>query len=659
MAASPHNFRIKLIAGALAPLVIAGALQALYSVVSQRREAIAGLEAKAQALTSLLVNVAGPNMAVDDPAGVDEALAYVEHDGDFEFAMAAAPDGKIVGFRGPARMREVARAEAGVTREPSLRRVGDTLIASYPMITSGKPLGQLVVGLRTANAEAQAARLTAWAAVISLVGIAAAVGVVLALAGRIARRNREMTDLLDNVDQAFLTMRRDGALAAERSALATRLLGAYQPGQRLWHAIAPHDDTTAAWLELCWTSVLDGDMPLELTLHQLPSKMMIGERSYRIEYKPRIEHGTVADTLIVFTDTTAERAREKAEAAERDLLRMVERMTRDRSGFAEFVEETERLIQRIEAAPTAEVTEVLNREIHTLKGNCGIYGLSQVSEMCHELEDYIAANAVLSPPVVHAIVQAWSELKAKLGRMFGTNQVAGIEIDAEDLAELRTAITHGASLGIIERIVRSWALERTRPRLERFAEQAKALAQRLGKGDVEVEVADHGVRLDPARFRPFWTAFSHVVRNAIDHGLEAPAERVGTGKPEHGRIDLITEYVGQTLVIEVSDDGRGIDWETVRLRAQQADRPNATQADLIDAILSDGITTRSEVTETSGRGVGLAALRDTCKRLGGKIEVDSESGRGTRFRFKFDVERQDRVTGRIPRDVTTETPTRH
>src|ERR1044071_1417581 len=125
------SFRNKLIAGALAPLVVAGALQALYSVVSQRREAVAGLEAKAHALTSLLVNVAGPNIAVDDPAGVDEALAYLEHDPDFGFAMAVAPDGKIVGFRGPSVARETARAAATLNREPVLRRGDDTLIASY------------------------------------------------------------------------------------------------------------------------------------------------------------------------------------------------------------------------------------------------------------------------------------------------------------------------------------------------------------------------------------------------------------------------------------------------------------------------------------------------------------------------------------------------
>jgi len=198
--------------------------------------------------------------------------------------------------------------------------------------------------------------------------------------------------------------------------------------------------------------------------------------------------------------------------------------------------------------------------------------------------------------------------------------------------------------------VRSWALERTKPRLERFAEQAHGLATRLGKGDVTVDIADHGVRLDPAKFRPFWTAFTHVVRNAVDHGIEPAAERVVAGKPEQGQLRLTTQTEGNQVVIELDDDGRGIDWETVRAKARAKAQPCATRTDLIAAILSDGITTRSEVTETSGRGVGLAALRDACTRLGGRIEVDSERGKGTRFRFRFDLEKQERMTSRIPRE---------
>jgi signal transduction histidine kinase len=654
--ADPRYLRSKLIVGALAPLVIAGTLQALYSVVSQRREALAGLEAKAHALTSLLVNVAGPSIAVDDPAGVDEGLAYLEHDPDFAFALAAAPDGRILGFRGPREAREAYAAAAVLTHEPVMIRTEDRLIASYPVVTRGKPLGQLMVGLRTAAAAAKAARLTAWAAAISLVGIAAAVAVVLVLAGRIARRNREMTDLLDNMDQGFLTMHRDGTLATERSALATRLLGGYQPGQRLWQAIEPHDADTAAWLELCWINVLEDALPIELTLYQMPSKLAIGDRSYRIEYKPRIQHGVVGDTLVVLTDTTAERARDRAEAAERDLLRMVERMTRDRTGFAEFVEETDRLLGRIDGVPADGVSDELKREVHTLKGNCAIYGVSQLSEACHVLEDRIAADGALDRSVVHAIVQAWSELKTKLERIFGGPPGAGIDVGPDDLAELRAAIARGAALGMIERIVQRWALERTRPRLERFAEQIRGLADRLGKGQVDVAVDDHGVRLDPAKFRPFWTALAHVVRNAVDHGLEPPAERAAAGKPEHGQIALITRCEAERVTIEVRDDGRGVDWEVLRARARDAARPHATRADLVDAMFSDGITTRDEVTETSGRGVGLAALRDTCKRLGGAIDVESEHGSGTRFRFTFDLERQERTAAWPGREASREIP---
>lgn len=653
MAASP-NFRIKLIAGALAPLVVAAALQALYSVVSQRREALAGLEAKANALTSLLVNVAGPSIATDDPDGVDEGLAYIERDPDFEFAIAVAPGGKLLGYRGPADARELRRTITLPTRAPVVTRSGDTLIASYPVVTSGKTLGQLAVGLRTTNAEAQAARLAMWVAAISLVGIAAAVAVVLGLTGRITRRNREMTELLDSMDQGFLSMHRDGTLVAERSALAARLLGPYQPGQRLWEAIAAHDPTAGRWLELCWASVLEDTLPLELTLHQLPSKLAIGDHSYRIEYKPRIEDGAVTDTLIVITDTTAERARERAEAAERDLLRVVERMTRDPRGFGEFVEETRQLIRRIQDDPGTTAGDAVKREIHTLKGNAAIFGMSQISEKCHELEDAIASTGAPSPVLVREIAQMWSELTGKIERVMGGDKATAIDVRPEDLGELRAAITRGAPVAMLENIVRSWTLERTRPRLERFAEQASGLAGRLGKGELAVQVDDHGVRLDPDRFKPFWSVMSHAVRNAVDHGIEPPSERVTAGKPEHGRIELVTRCEGGSVVIEIGDDGRGIDWDLVRRTAQHAARPHTTRTDLIKAILSDGITTRSEVSDTSGRGIGLAAVREACERLGGKIEIDSELGRGTRFRFKFDLEHRERMTSRIPRDLVTE-----
>ena len=506
-------------------------------------------------------------------------------------------------------------------------------------------------GLQAAYSIASHDRNALTGLAISLAGTGAAIAVVLALAGRadrIERRNRELASLLDNLEQGFLTVHADGTLAAERSAMATRLLGTYLPGQRLWEAIAPHDPTTAAWLDLCWASLIEDVIPRELALEQLPTKLTIGDRNYRIAYRPTV-NATAGDMLVVITDKTAELARDRADAAERDLLRMVERMTRNRAGFAEIIEEIDRQVRQIETLAAAPVSDALRRELHTLKGNCGLVGLTQVAAECHQLEDRIVATGTVDPNILRSLVQGWEGLKNKLARVAGPQAPDHSEVGKDDLAELREALSRGASLGMIDHIIRSWKLERTRPRLERFAEQASGLALRLGKPEVAVEIADHGVRLDPAKLRPFWAALTHVIRNAVDHGIEPRAERIAAGKPAHGELQLVTRTEGNTVVIEVSDDGRGIDWDAVRTAARSAKLPHATHDDLVAAMFSDGLTTRSAVTETSGRGVGLAALREAYMRLRGTVEVESEPGLGTRFRFKLPLERQERMTSKIPR----------
>jgi len=524
-----------------------------------------------------------------------------------------------------------------------IKLIGGVLV---PLVLAG--------GLQAAHAIASHSLEAITGLAISLAGGAAAIAVVVALAGRagrIERRNRELATLLDSLEQGFLTVHADGTLAAERSAMATRLLGTYQPGQRLWEAIAPYDPTTAAWLDLCWAGLLEDMMPRELALDQLPTKLTIGDRNYRIAYRPTSTDASAGDMLVIITDKTAELARDRADAAERDLLRMVERMTRNRIGFSEMIDEIDRQVRNVELLAAAPVSDELRRELHTLKGNCGLIGLTQVATECHQLEDRIAATGAVDPNVLRSLVQGWDGLKTKLARVAGPQTPDHSEVGKDDLAELREALARGASLGMIDHIIRSWKLERTRPRLERFAEQASGLALRLGKPDVAVEIADHGVRLDPAKLRPFWAALSHVIRNAIDHGIESRAERIAAGKPAHGELQLVTRTDGNTVVIEVSDDGRGIDWEAVRAAARAAGLKHATHDDLVAAMFSDGLTTRSAVSETSGRGVGLAALREAYMRLRGTVEVTSEPGHGTRFRFKLPLERQERMTSKIPRPI--------
>jgi chemotaxis protein histidine kinase CheA len=171
--------------------------------------------------------------------------------------------------------------------------------------------------------------------------------------------------------------------------------------------------------------------------------------------------------------------------------------------------------------------------------------------------------------------------------------------------------------------------------LERLAAQAREIARRLGRGEIDVRIEAEGVRLDRARWLPFWRVFGHVLRNAIDHGLEAPSDRLAAGKGPMGMIKLRAREHHEQLTIEVEDDGRGIDWARLAERARamglDADGPGA----LTEVLFAYGVSTRGGVSEISGRGVGLAAVRAACENLGGSVSVISVAGQGTVVRFSW------------------------
>ena len=125
--------------------------------------------------------------------------------------------------------------------------------------------------------------------------------------------------------------------------------------------------------------------------------------------------------------------------------------------------------------------------------------------------------------------------------------------------------------------------------------------------------------------------------NAADHGVESDAERRMAGKVVPATVWLSTIVAGGEVVIEVRDDGRGIDWNRVRQLATEKRLAAGSQRDLEQALLSEGFSLKYQVSEISGRGVGLSAVRNVVSAMGGKIEVESKPGQGTTWRFRFSL----------------------
>jgi sensor histidine kinase regulating citrate/malate metabolism len=159
------------------------------------------------------------------------------------------------------------------------------------------------------------------------------------------------------------------------------------------------------------------------------------------------------------------------------------------------------------------------------------------------------------------------------------------------------------------------------------------LAKRLGRANIVIAGESTLLRLPARKWGPFWSAFAHVIRNAVDHGIETTDERRRAGKPEHATVALGVAREAQSVVVTIRDDGRGIDWERIATVAQERGLPHDTKAELEEALFTDGVTSRMDVTEVSGRGIGLGAVRAMVRQMGGRIELESQTGHGTTFRF--------------------------
>jgi two-component system chemotaxis sensor kinase CheA len=173
-----------------------------------------------------------------------------------------------------------------------------------------------------------------------------------------------------------------------------------------------------------------------------------------------------------------------------------------------------------------------------------------------------------------------------------------------------------------------WQLEPVERPLERLAEHARSLAVRLGKAAAQVQIDAGGVLTEPELSRPLWSVLIHAIRNAADHGFETDDERAARGKPAGNRLRASARIEGARLSIAIGDDGHGVDWDGVRRLAEARALPSSSRADLVAALLAPIITTRTHVTSTSGRGVGMAAVERDVRAMGGTLTVESEPSRG-------------------------------
>jgi len=195
------------------------------------------------------------------------------------------------------------------------------------------------------------------------------------------------------------------------------------------------------------------------------------------------------------------------------------------------------------------------------------------------------------------------------------------------------------------RLYREVVASRMRPFsdvLSGFPRMIRDLARSLGKR-VRLEVVGESTKVDRDILDRLEAPLNHILRNAVDHAMETPAERVAAGKPDEGCIRVDARHRAGMLLITISDDGRGIDTERIRRKSVERGlvagdlAARLTPAELLDFIFLPGLSTAESVTEISGRGVGLDVVQTTMQEFGGSVRVFTELGRGTRFTLQLPI----------------------
>ena len=173
----------------------------------------------------------------------------------------------------------------------------------------------------------------------------------------------------------------------------------------------------------------------------------------------------------------------------------------------------------------------------------------------------------------------------------------------------------------------------------RFPRVVRDVAKQCGK-DIALELSGENTDLDKSILDALSEPLMHLVRNSVDHGIEPAEERLAGGKPARGTVYLNAYHQGTQVVIEVRDDGRGIDLTQVRRRAVQKgllkaeEAQRLSDAEAMSLIFEPGFSTAAEITEISGRGVGMDVVRTVMDRLKGTVQVSSSKGRGTTIQLR-------------------------
>ncbi len=481
----------------------------------------------------------------------------------------------------------------------------------------------------------------------------------------LASANKSLDGMINSLGQGFTSFNANGACAPVSSRACEQLFGVDPASRYIWEVLRLEGSDLIdfnRWIGMCFAGSVDFTVLEKMAPKEFKST---DGRYIPLQFFPiRNKLGTLTDIVVVATDKTAERKANLQLEEQRRRAEMILMMAKEKKTLKSLVSD---LRESFKSLSTRVSGGEMNREImleyarllHTFKGAFGIFAMRDLAELFHRIESewseeratgFKSLNGAVSQQkcltqlnmLLDVVESTLEEYREVLGRSFFESGNV-VEVKVEKIDKLVLDLRHARVDG---RLVTQALCLKEEPILNFFTQYVDVvnrLSQRLRKRLRPVEISGGDLMIVPDQYRNIFASFVHVFANSVDHGLETPAERREVGKDPAGKISISftrTIHRNQDAIqIVVTDDGRGIDPSriTEKLSSMGVNVEGLSPHEILNKIFDPGFSTRTVVTETSGRGIGLDALKSSVEFVGGTVFVESDKGKGSRFTVTLPV----------------------
>jgi len=480
----------------------------------------------------------------------------------------------------------------------------------------------------------------------------------------LSQQTKKVTDLLNNAAQGFLSFDKGFLVDDEYSIECENLLGKDLKNNDITKLLFPKYSKQILLFKenILDAFASDNELTSSLILSLLPSEIIINNRAISIKYK------IISDTkiMMILTNITDNKRLQNKIKKEQRIQKMIVTIVSDslqfyeiKNNFEEFCKDILLYIHVIDTVKKNANT--INALVHTFKGLFAQQYMEKTVKELHHFESQISKfiedvncnnndlkDFIESFDMKNCMNEDLEVVAEMLGEDF-MNRDTQIKIDEEFITYLEKKIVSFCALDTAqkhecEEILHEIKKIKYKPLkyyLSRHPKFCQQLCISLNKSIYVFEIDGSNEVYITDKYKPFINSLIHIFRNSCDHGIETKEDRINLGKDERGTISCSFEIIDNDLYLEIRDDGKGIDVKALKKKIVQKKLISKKEIDdlsdkeIMNFIFNDNFTTNDSITQISGRGIGLAAVKIELDKLDGEINIATNLNEGTLFRFRL------------------------